>query len=336
MKFQTQAIGFFLCLIIFSSCELNSRKRIPDVSQIPVNLEIQRLDKELFALKDKPSVASFLKKYPVFAKDFLQIDQYPNDSIVVNFLFDFLQNEGSDTLYQETQEVFGDLEKLRASFSESFQRIKYYYPEFTPPIIQTAITGFAGGDLFVSDSLIIIGLDYYLGKLATYRPQDVPNYILKRYSKEYIVPTAILLLSVKYNQTNYDDNSMMADMIYYGKAHFFTKQILPETPDSLIIGYTSQELNDVGSNQDIIWSHFVEKRLLYETSHFEKQKYIDERPVTQEIGPKCPGRIGVWLGWEIVKKYMEVIDETTLPMLMDKDNAQEIFSQSKYKPERST
>lgn len=337
MKFYTTASILLLSLeTIFLSCEPKAGEQVIDVSHIPINLEVQRLDLELRSLNNKPDIAAFLKKYPTFASDVLQIDQYPHDSIVVNFLSDFLQNEGSDTLFYEAEQVFGDFSELSASFSQAFQRIKYYYPDFEPPVIQTTITGFAGSDLFVSDSLIVIGLDYYLGNGATYRPLDVPQYILERYSKEYIVPSTILLLSARYNLTNYDDNSMMADMIYYGKAYYFSQQVLPESPDSVLIGYTGRELSDVQNNQDIIWSHFVENQLLYKTSHFDKQRYIDERPITQEIGPKCPGRIGVWLGWKIVEKYMSRVDDTSLQDLMSKENTQEIFNQSKYKPERGS
>ena len=41
---------------------------------------------------------------------------------------------------------------------------------------------------------------------------------------------------------------------------------------------------------------------------------MDERPKTLEIGDKCPGRIGEWLGWEIVNRYVdeEGIDLATL------------------------
>ena len=59
---------------------------------------------------------------------------------------------------------------------------------------------------------------------------------------------------------------------------------------------------------------------------------MDERPKTLEIGDKCPGRIGEWLGWEIVKKYME---EPSLDLtdLMEISDARQVFMQSNYKPQ---
>jgi uncharacterized protein YjaZ len=60
-----------------------------------------------------------------------------------------------------------------------------------------------------------------------------------------------------------------------------------------------------------------------------------ERPATLEVGEKCPGRIGQWVGWEIVKSYMNSHEEVTLQELMQSNDAEKIFKESKYKPIRN-
>jgi hypothetical protein len=251
---------------------------------------------------------------------------------VVNYLNAFISNPASSVLQQEIGSVFGELEQLSAELEQAFQYLLYYYPDTTIPRVYTAVTGFAGSDLFVSDSVIIIGLDYYLGEGATFRPLEFPQYILKRYRQEYIVPSIFLLWSSGLNKTDIEDKSMLAEMVYYGKAYYFTSQILPYASDSLVIGYSGEEISDVKQNQDVIWAHFVEKQLLYETSHFTKKKYMDERPKTLEIGEKCPGRIGEWLGWQIVKKYARE-QQVSLRNLMELSDARQLFMQSNYKPQ---
>ncbi|MCZ6692419.1 MAG: hypothetical protein O6939_00815, partial [Bacteroidetes bacterium] len=73
-------------------------------------------------------------------------------------------------------------------------------------------------------------------------------------------------------------------------------------------------------------------QLIFETNYYVKQKYLEERPNIPEIGPKCPGRVGTWVGWEIVKSYFRQNPEVGLEQLMANQDAQAIFSQSKYKP----
>ena len=67
------------------------------------------------------------------------------------------------------------------------------------------------------------------------------------------------------------------------------------------------------------------------TDEFTKKKILGERPKTIELGNECPGRVGAWIGWQIVKNYMDVT-ESTMQELMNNRNHHEIFVKSKYKP----
>jgi hypothetical protein len=126
---------------------------------------------------------------------------------------------------------------------------------------------------------------------------------------------------------------MLANMIYYGKAHYFLERVMPNLPDSLNIMYTEKELKNAKENLPTIWGHFVERKLLYETSHKALENYTGEAPATNEISNECPGRIGRWLGWEIVRKYMSK-NTMTLKQLMAEPNAEKIFKTSGYRPEK--
>ncbi len=305
----------------------------PDVSNIPVDVDIIRLEQELFNSQSKNEVKAFLEQNESFARNFLRIDEYPHDSVVANQLYSLIQNPSLDTVYQESQRIFGDMETIKKDFETAFKYIKYYYPEFEAPQIYTVVTGF-GNDLYVSDEMIVIGLDYFLGEQATYRPAQIPNYILRRYTPAHVVPTVMLLLSQQYNAIDKEDRTMLADMIYYGKSYYFTDFVLPQTPDSLLIGYTAEEMAGTQANERQVWEHFLKKELLYENNHMVKKKYLEERPNTLEIGNKAPGRIATWVGWQIVKDYMREHEEVALPDLMANPNARQILEESKYKGSR--
>jgi gliding motility-associated lipoprotein GldB len=320
-----------LPFVLFSCETATDGIERPDVSDVPVEVKITRLERQLFSSDSKSEINAFLQENKSFAQNFLQIDEYPHDSILVNQLSELMNNPAIDTLYQDSQKIFGDMEDIRQEFETAFRYIKYYYPDFTVPEVYTIVTGFAN-DLYVSDEMIVIGLDYFAGPEATYRPMEVPNYIKRRYTPGHLVPTCILLLSQQFNSSDPQDKTLLADMIYYGKSYYFTDFVMPNKPDSLIIGYTAEEMEGVNANEHVIWTHFLKNELLYENNHTVKKKYLDERPTTFEIGNKAPGRIGTWLGWQIVKAYMRENDEITLPQLMDTANARKILDQSKYRP----
>ena len=179
----------------------------------------------------------------------------------------------------------------------------------------------------------MIGLDYFVGPKAKFRPQGAqyPQYILRRYQKEYIVPAIVFALSDKYNATNRADQTMLADMVYYGKGYVFTKTILPEVADSLVIGYSDTQLTETFNAQDIVWAHFIDNQLIYQTNPAIKGRYLNERPFTAEIGPRCPGAIGRWVGWRIVGRYHDEHDDVSIASLMRNSDARQIFEQSGYK-----
>ncbi len=326
-------IAFFVFLscflFLFVACQTDQEK-YPDVSHIEAKVSIVRLDKILAKAQQKAEIEKMIAENGVFKRDFQSQTGMP-DSVLVEQFWTFSQNPKVDTLYQRIEEYYGDLAFLEKELAQSFRLVKYYYPDYQIPKVYTILTG-NQMDLHVGDSLIVIGLDYFLGARSPYRNEEMPAYMLRRFSKEAIVPSIMLFLSNKYNETDPEDRSMLAQMIYHGKANLFVRKTSPLAADSTILGYKNQELIDLEANNLAIWAHFVEKNLFYETSRQVQQRYISERPFTGEISQECPGRVGRWLGWQIVRTYFDRKEKMTLPELMKNNNARQIFEQSKYKP----
>ena len=85
-----------------------------------------------------------------------------------------------------------------------------------------------------------------------------------------------------------------------------------------------------------MWRYFIEKELLYNTDPKLAPRFIVDAPFSKfylEIDNESPGRIGQYLGWRMVRAYMENTD-TSVPQLLIK-NADEIFKNSKYKPTKN-
>lgn len=326
----------FITLPVIWSCESEGLcDQKPDEFYPIPPIEIERLENQILDIDTNEELISFAKSHPVIANYFLRTGDYPDELTFANSLTGRFTNPHIDSLQMEIEKVFGDLRWMEQQFTDAFSYMKYYYPNFTIPKIKTVATGLNNGaDLYISDTLIVIGLDFYLGKESKYQPLGFPKYILDRYSQEYLVPSCILLygISPSYNKTSLRDKTMLADMIAFGKSFRFAKTMMPCTPDSLLIWYSGKELSDVRKNQQIIWGHFLDNELLYTTDNFLKQKYVGERPKTLEIGTSCPGRIGTWLGWDIVNQYAEKNDHVSLQDLMNESEVGKIFELAKYRP----
>jgi hypothetical protein len=315
------------------SCTQTDDEKCVISSDIKIDLKFKSLEGSLPIIRTKSELVQFFSHHVALRDIFFARKNYPSDSAFVNQIFKRFAHPSFDTLLIETRKVFDNDQSVKEEFNNAFTNIKYYYPEFRVPEVETVITGLES-DLFVSDSLVIVGLDYYLGKTGKYRP-NMYQYMLRRYEKNFIVPSTLLLLGIdeQYNKVNMSDRTVLAEMVAYGKAYYFAKHMLPCTPDSVFIGYTAKEIEGAKANQDMIWKRLVDDEALFSTSQQMKQRFIGERPKTYEVGNECPGRIGVWVGWQIVNEYMKQNPKTSLPELMKISDAQKIFRGSKYKPE---
>ncbi len=332
---QYKAISWLNILLafclLFSSCS-DDKKEVPPIEN-PVQVELIRLEKQLFSWKNREEAKAFLLANPVFTKLYLDQKDSVLDEKLVDFVFDFYSNPALKDFNRYTDSSFQDMDKLKADFADMFSRIKIEFPDFKIPKIYTVVTGFRfDKDIAFSDTAIVISIDYFLGNNAPFRPNHY-DYFLKRYDKPYILPMIGLALSTKYNVVKESDKTMLANMVYYGKAHYFLERVMPNLSDSLNIMYTEKELKNAQDNLPTIWGHFVERKLLYETSHRILENYTGEAPASNEISKECPGRIGRWLGWEIVRKYMIKNNKVSLKQLMAEPNAEKIFKASEFRPE---
>ncbi|WP_229253643.1 gliding motility protein [Dyadobacter sp. NIV53] len=320
-----------MSLFIFS-CKTDNRQEI-DTSSIQIGLSVENLDQELFACKSVSEVQIFLNKHPYLPALYFA-DSQIDTAQLAGHLYQILQNPGLQDFRNQVDSIIGDRNaSIINPLKDAFKQIKHYYPGFKAPEIKFIITGFTGNDLYISDSLIIIGLDYFAGPTARFRP-DVFDYQLRRYQKAYIVPSIIFFMSNKYNHTNAKDPTLLTEIVGYGKAYEFVKQVIPDAPDSLILGYSEENLRRTYNSQQDIWAFFITNKLLYEKNELKKQKYIGERPFTTEIGNQVPGGIGRWIGWRIVSSFMKENPDVTLPQLMQNDNAAEILQASGYKGQK--
>lgn len=299
-----------------------------------INIQIIRNDQVLFACKNANEVQAFLEQNKAINLAYFEITEAEIPALSQK-LYGFISNETLSEFYKKTvSKEFIDANVLQEQLKESLGKYASLYPNAPIPKVYFYFTGFAGKDMLVNDSTLAIGLDYFAGKKASYRPQ-VYDYQLKKYEPANILPSAFNTLAMKYANIDPKDQTLIADVVFYGKCFAFTKTLLPNTADSLLLGYTTKEIVDLEASQKVVWGHFIDNKLLFETNTFKKSKYTEERPNTPEINPECPGAVGRWLGLKITESYLKN-NKVTLAQLMQDVNAQAIFKNSGFKGQQET
>jgi uncharacterized protein YjaZ len=71
---------------------------------------------------------------------------------------------------------------------------------------------------------------------------------------------------------------------------------------------------------------------LYAKQFMDYRKFIEDGPTTMGMPQGAPDRVGRWVGYQIVKKFMKEKPNMTFQDLIKIESGQEILTASKYKP----
>jgi hypothetical protein len=320
------------------SCK--SKKNIPDVSGIDVQLTVKRFDKDLFAVDTNnisASLTKLQKYYPYFLSDFLFniLASPPNPDSAMRKVKMFVHDY--KLIYDSTRQTFASLDKTTAEIKRGLQFVKYYFPDYKIPTqLITFIGPVEGYANVLTSSGLAVGLQLYLGKnfpvyQTEYISEVYPNYQSRRFEPQYIPVNCMKnIIDDIYSDTN-ADIPLVYQMVEAGKRLYVLDQLLPETADTLKTGYTQKQLDGCYKNEAFIWNFFIENNLLYVTDPSATRDYMQDGPKTEELGDASPGFIGEFVGWQIVKRWMAINDKKTLSELLQAP-AKQIFEEAKYKP----
>jgi hypothetical protein len=324
--------GFWLLLALMS-CRHDSQRAIKvDPADLPdVQVHIKRYGKALFEIDTTRFTEGLKKIQPEFSY-FLDADL--NDTANVNQLFSFVADTQVRRLYRETMKVYPDLNDLENELSDAFSRYKYFFPGNRIPSVYTYISDvYYERPVWLKDTVLVIALDVYLGSdYYLYPYLGLPRYKIRCMAPPYIAPDVMKALYFGDVWTNPKMKTLLDRMIAGGKMLYYLDAVLPGVPDTVKLCYPKKKLDWAEENEKNIWAFLVHDELLYSTDFNTQSNLINDGPFTKGFSKESPSRLGIYIGWQIVKDYMANHPEVSLLQLMKTDDSQLILQQSRYKP----
>ena len=312
----------FFILLGFFSCKKKQSYDI-DVSKVDVNLTIKRYEVDFYTASTE-KLSDVKNKYPyLFPKSF-------TDSIA----FSKINNKDEQELFSESQKIYKNISFLENQLSAVFKHVKYYNPKFNVPAVVTMLSNIDYDNRIIyADSLMFISLDAYLGKEHKYY-SDYPIYIKENNTdKNIIVDVANSKIEKQLKPISI--RSFIDKIIHEGKKMYLLDLYIPNVSEKLKIGYSQEKIQWSLENEENIWKYFVDRKLLFSTETKLNKRFIDNAPFSKfylENDSQSPGRIGVWLGWQIVRSFMLNNDVSLQELIMI--DTEELFKKSKYKPKK--
>lgn len=311
-----------VCCLLLLSCEQKSKVE-KAIEETPVDVvKVERFDKEFFETSPK-DLPNLKKKYPYFFSP--KID----DTVWTNKMQAPIWRE----VYTEVQKKYPSTEGIQNEVETLVQHMKYYFPKTKTPKVITLISDMDyTNKVIYADSLVLISLELYLGK--EHKFYTFPKYLKQNFEERQVMPDVVKSFSFRKIAPPTDKN-LLSQMIYFGKELYLKDLLLPEYSDAEKMGYTPEEIVWCQENESYIWRYFIEREMLFSDEQKLASRFVDPAPFSKfylEIDNESPGQVGSWIGWQIVRSYMENNDSKVDQML--KMDAKEIFEKSKYKPKK--
>ena len=323
--------AWFYILLYLAGCQSSERTCKNEAgrakTQIPV--KITRLEAAFDNLTDSTQALAVLRtNAALFGNLFFNMSG--NDTgMVASELLRQSRDPYRDTLLADVMQAYPSLEGLEGELGDLFGQVKASYPAFVTPKVYTLVSGFTI-DINYQRNILALGLEFFMPATARYPVPEAPGYIARRLRQYTLSQNVALVMSSGYNKP-ITGKRILDEMMRWGKIYCFIEQTMPCLPDTLLTGYPAATLTNVQENEKTIYNHFIANKLFYQDQPFLVNKYCGERPSIPEIGDKCPGRIGRYLGWRIVRQYAKE-NKLTLAQLMEETDADKIFREAGWRP----
>ncbi|MDR1371464.1 MAG: LysM peptidoglycan-binding domain-containing protein [Dysgonamonadaceae bacterium] len=298
-------------------------------------LNIIRFDVDLYRYLNKQlSEEALSTSY----RDFLEIygqqvvgTGKPNSMDFYRRFNDFFSEPTLMLLYEEEQLQFNNLDFINKELDPALNTLFKEFPRLKRPSVYAHISGL-NQNVVVTDDILSISLDKYMGADYPLYKNHFHNYQLRDMAPERIVPDYLLGFLMANFPFQGRNDILLERIIYEGKLRYILTHLLPNRTHRECMGYTEEQDSWCNTNRSRIWKAILRNGHLYTPDYITTAKYINSTPYTAPISTESPGKLGVWVGFQIVDSYMKNYPETTLSELMNLADPMRLLKDSKYKP----
>lgn len=350
MKITGRLISSLLAVSTLVGCGSKSEDRFSKV-EIPAenkqNIEFRRLDKELTGLNYVNSAAEFAKLRDSYAasdsSDQNFLDIYTEAVLNIgsvdqmetrNVLQKFSTGKPYCDFFQDADSVFPDITKEKKELDNAFSILKTNLKDLNLPQEYVSIISGFYSNVICTKTRLGFSLEYYLGSdYPNYKFVDgMYDYMVCNYRREKLVSDGVFCWLTTEYEFKESAPTLLQKIIYLGKIVYLTSVALPDQDLQTILGYTADQYEWCCQNEAQMWHYMAEYKHLFSTDRLTVGKYCDPAPSTAFFPQDSPGRSGYFVGYQIVKSYLESNKDITLDELMKIEDASEILEMSGYNP----
>lgn len=303
-------VGFML-----NACSEN--KLDIDVSSIDLDTKFTNLDSTFVHSKSN----ELIRLHHQFEKEITDIYDYQlgyclnigkiSDTAFLRSIHDFTNDKFIKRVEKRIEEKFSNLESKKINIIEALKHLKFHFPQGKIPKNVVFLNSLFQSNAACTENEIGIGLERYLGANADVikelPEQSFFTWIKEGMDEQFLERDAVC----SWIMTHYvpEKSKDLADgIIQWGKIIYLTEACFPNEPKNKIIRYSIQDYKWAEENELSYWKYLVNEKLLFKNDERDKANMLKEGPFTIGLPEKGPDRLGQYLGWRIVQKFMDKND----------------------------
>jgi len=330
--------AFLVACSLWTACGGERHTELP-IDEVSLAVEIGRLDRDMFLSTGDSAKAKSLKAYATYGEfyrtyieDILQGAPLEDPRLAM-VLTRFTTDPDWMSVQRAADSVLGDLEPQRQDFEAAFKRLKVLFPDSLTPRIVAFNSGFNYG-IFPTDSVLGVGVEWFIGKdhpvIGYLAPESFPQYVKDRMRPEMLVPSAVKGWLLVHYTRDIRAEDLLTNLVETGKVLFLLDALLPGTDPALKFAFSKEQLAWCEAHEYDIWKDLVAKDELYSKKLEDIGRWMNDGPFTNGLPRESPGHLGEWLGYRMVKAYMEDNPDLSIPQLLALDDPRVILKT--YKP----
>lgn len=310
-----------------------------DAAGVDLDLRIERLDQALFHAPPDSTRATADRLlaeqgdfFRVYIEEILRLCAIDDPRLPLG-ITRFTHDPDWVVAQASIDSVLGDLEPQRDLFGSAFERLKAAFPDSLVPRVVAYNSGYNYG-VFPTDSVLGVGLEWFIGPqertIQLLAPENFPEFFKQRMVPDMLVPGAVKGWLLVHYTRDLRGGDLLFNLVETGKVMSLLDALLPEVHDSLLFAFTGAQLEWCGENEFELWREVVDKEMLFSTEPEHIGRLMNDGPFTNGFPRESPGHVGDWIGYRMVRSYLQEHPGTTFAQLFAINDPKEILKS--YKP----
>lgn len=322
MTLRNSLIAILLIPLI-SSCDSNPLD--VDASNVNVDIAYTDMDDIIF----NADSTQLMNKHHSFKKEIKDIYDYQvgyclrigdvTDTAFYNSIQQYRADSNIQQLESDIRTNFNDLTDRKKTITEGFRHLKFHIPDGKQPKNIVFLNSLFRSGVFCTENEIGIGMEWFLGDsnrvIQKLDPQTFFAWMKEGMDEVYLERDVI----TGWVETHYVDpaeGALAEHMIRWGKVLYLTEAAYPHFEENIILRYSKDDYKWALDNEYQFWKYLVDEKLLFKIDERTTNNMVGEGPFTPGLpDQESPDRLGQFLGYRMVKNYMNNNEITVEEML---------------------